>query len=200
MHTLLLGSSSVSRQILLKEAKIPFVLIGHTADEDAIPKTSVQETVLNIARFKMEHVAMPQGKEGDVAFVLTADSMVAGPDGVIYGKPKDYADAVKIIRVMATGVSFTYTGFCIEKRTMVNGAWKTERKIESVVGAGCRFAIPEHWIKTYIENSRALEAAGATTIELYGGQFLQSVEGSFTAVMGLPMFEVRQALEELGFF
>jgi septum formation protein len=200
MKELLLGSTSRPRQILLEDALIPFVVVGHDANEDDIEHTTLEETVLNIARLKMQHVYMPADKqEGEVIFVLTADSMGCTVDGVIQGKPKDRADAIAKIKSLS-GESSTCTGFCIEKRVFKNGVWTTEKKIENMVSARCKFEVPDAWIDRYLENSWSLKAAGAIAIELYGAQFLQWVDGSFTAVMGLPMFEVRQALEEVGFF
>lgn len=200
MNTLLLGSSSRSRQALLEDARIPFTVIGHNANEDDIPHTTIAETVLNIARLKMQNVFMPaDAKEGDVVFVLTADSMGCTSDGVIHGKPKDREDAVNKIRKYRDA-SETVTGFCIEKRMFQNGAWKTIQKIEKTGSARCKFNVPDEWVDRYIEYSLAMQASGAVAVEWYGMQFLEWIEGSYSAVMGLPMFEVRQALDELGFF
>jgi len=200
MNNLLLGSTSRPRQILLEDALIPFVVVGHDANEDDIPHTTIEETVLNIARLKMQHVFMPADKqEGDEVFVLTADSMGCTKDGVIHGKPKDREDAIAKIKALR-GESSTCTGFCVEKRVFKNGAWVTIDQREGVVSVRCQFEVPDEWMDRYLKNSWALKAAGAIAIELYGAQFLKWVDGSFTAVMGLPMFEVRQALEEVGFF
>ena len=199
MKKLLLGSTSRSRQLLLEEAQIPFEVIGHDADEESVPRTSISETVQNIARLKMEHVKIPDGQEGDVVFVLTADSMGCGVDGTIHGKPKNREDAIKKLQALR-GESSTFTGFCIERKRYQNGAWHTEQKREGISSARCKFVVPDAWVDRYLEHSWGLSAAGAIAIELYGAQFLEWIDGSFSAVMGLPLFEVRQALEEMGFF
>lgn len=200
MNTLLLGSTSRPRQILLEDALISFIVVGHDANEDDIKHTTIEETVLNIARLKMDNVFMPADqKEGDAIFVLTADSMGCTMDGVIHGKPKDRDDAIAKIKALS-GESTTATGFCVEKRVIKDGVWTTADKREGVVVARCKFEVPDAWLDRYLENSWALKAAGAIAIELYGAQFLKWVDGSSTAIMGLPMFEVRQALEEVGFF
>ena len=67
-NILLLGSQSLSRQRLLKEANIPFKFIGHNADETACVAglSSPQEIVQTIAREKMNHVCLPsQGEAGN---------------------------------------------------------------------------------------------------------------------------------------
>ena len=200
MNTLLLGSASRPRQILLEDALVPFIVVGHDANEDDIKHTTIEETVLAIAQLKMDQVFMPADeKEGCVLFVLTADSMGCTVDGVIHGKPKNREDAITKLKALS-GESMTATGFCVEKRVIKDGVWTTADKREGVVAARCKFEVPDAWLDRYLENSWALKAAGAIAIELYGAQFLKWVDGSSTSVMGLPMFEVRQALEEVGFF
>ena len=72
---LLLGSTSFSRQKLLKQAHIPFMVTGHTADETAcdwgMPFPKLLET---IAISKMDHVIIPEGKHDEILFALTADT------------------------------------------------------------------------------------------------------------------------------
>ncbi len=61
-NILLLGSSSASRKMLLQQAKIPFIEIPHTADEDAVDKSLPFTTLLlEIARYKMKHVHLEPG-------------------------------------------------------------------------------------------------------------------------------------------
>ena len=62
------------------------------------------------------------------------------------------------------------------------------------------FEVPEEWIDIYLEKSVGLRASGAIAIEDFGEQFLKSVSGSYSAIVGLPMFELREALSQLGFF
>lgn len=200
MNTLLLGSTSKSRQMLLKEALISFEVIGHSADEDAVDKSLPFKKLLQeIARHKMNHVTLPQGKEGDVLFVLTADSMGHDRHGVVHGKPKGREDAIKKIRALSED-STTATAFCLDRKRYCNGKWEIEKRIEQCVQSTYRFNIPDEWIDRYLEHSWALIASGAIAVELYGMQFLETVHGSYSAIVGLPMFELREALEEVGFF
>ena len=75
-NTLLLASSSSSRKMLLDESQIPFKVIYQTADESQCDVgLPFQQLVEAIANHKMNHVIMPEGKEGDLAFVLTADTI-----------------------------------------------------------------------------------------------------------------------------
>lgn len=207
---LYLASSSRSRQVLLNEALIPFTVIGHSADEDAPDRSLPFEKLLQeIARLKMDHALLPEGHEGQEIYVLCADSMGYDAQGVVHGKPKDREDAIAKIKALGEK-SFTATAFCLDKKVWnpslpsassgCDGAWECIERIERVVGAHYRFTIPDKWIDRYLEHSWAMIASGAIAVEFYGAQFLECIDGSYTAVMGLPMFELRQALEHLRFF
>ena len=200
MNILLLGSNSQPRKLLLDNAKIPYQILGHTADEELVDQSlDLQERVAAIARHKMEHVSLPAGKEGQIIFVLTADSMGKSASGKVYGKPKSRQEAVTILESLGVQEHSTATGFCLDKKQYHNGAWQVIERVEKVVTARYQFEIPQHWIDRYLEHSWGLNASSAIAIEGYGEQFLKTITGSYTAVIGLPMFELRQALEQVDF-
>lgn len=199
-YTLFLGSKSYSRKLLLDLAKIPYQVVGQDADETQCDwGLPMQKLVESIALHKMEHVILPAGKEGDSVFVLTADTLSLEHDGSISGKPVDRDDALNKIRRAREGMR-TGTAFCLDKKVWRDGAWHIEKRIQRYVDAEYIFDIPEEWIEPYIEHSIGLKAAGAIAIEEYGAQFLKEVRGSYSTIVGLPLFEVREALQELGFF
>ncbi|MDR3550211.1 MAG: Maf family protein [Candidatus Babeliales bacterium] len=197
---LLLGSKSQSRQILLNEAKIPFRLIEQDVDETecdwALP---LEQVVESIAIHKMNHLIMPQGSEGDVEFVLTADTLSQDHEGVIHGKPDDRADAVAKIKAARNG-SRLVTAFCLERKRFTSGAWQTETRVVQCVSAEYVFNIPDAWVDIYLDNSIALNVSNAIAIEGFGAPFLKTISGSYSTIVGLPLYELRQALEQLGFF
>lgn len=199
-NTLLVGSKSPSRQMLLNLAQIPFTLIGQNADETlcdwALP---LPEIVAHIARFKMEHVQLPVGHDGQICFVLTADTLSQDKNGTVQGKPVNRDDAIAKIKSARDG-SDLCTAFCLDKKIWCRGQWELIERIEHVAHAEYLFNIPDEWIDIYLEKSIALNAAGAIAVEEFGAQFLQLVHGSYSGIIGLPLFELREALEKLGFF
>lgn len=200
MYTLLLGSSSQSRQMLLTQAKIPFTLVGHNADERACGwGMPLQRLVETIALAKMEHVMLPAGKEGELCFVLTADTLSQDAQGTITGKPANKDEARQNLKDARAGM-YTGTAFCLDRRIYRHGTWALEQRIIRFVGTSYTFIVPDAWIETYLEESSGMIASGAIAIEEYGGLFLQDVQGSYTTIVGLPLFELREALTELGFF
>ena len=201
MNILFLGSNSQPRKTLLDNAKILYQILGHTANEEAVDQSlDLQERVAAIARHKMEYVSLPTGKEGQIIFVLTADSMGKAANGKVYGKPKNKEEAVAILESLGTQEHSTATGFCLDKKQYQNGSWQLVERVEKVVTARYLFEIPKHWIDRYLEHSWGLNASSAIAIEQYGEQFLKTITGSYTTVIGLPMFELRQALEQAGFY
>lgn len=198
---LYLASTSRSRQVLLQEARIPFECIGHDADEEAADRSlPFLDLLQQIARDKMDHALLqPGNKEGEEIFVLSADSMGYDSHGKIHGKPKDRDDAIHKIKSLGEKAT-TATAYCIDKKKWNGKEWITVERCERVVQAHYRFVVPDQWIDRYLEHSWAMIASGAIAVEFYGSQFLEWIDGSYSGVMGLPMFEVREDLEKLGFF
>jgi len=200
-NILYFGSKSQSRKMLLDESQIPYVVVDQNADETACDwNLSLPQLVLSIAIYKMQHVILPDGKhEGDICYVLTADTMSHDKNGVIHGKPIDKADAIAKIKASAAG-SFLCTAFCLDRKVWKQDAWMIEERIADVIAAEFIFLVPENWIDIYLEKTPYLDVSGGMAIEKYGNQFLKTVQGSYSTIIGLPLFEVREALEKLGFF
>lgn len=200
-NILLLASKSPSRQMLLREASIPFRVIEQDADESQCDwGLSFSQVVSRIAHYKMEHAILPVGNTvGDRCFVLTADTLSSDANGVIHGKPTDRADAILKIKAARAG-SLLCTAFCLDRRSWDGSTWHVDERIEQVVEVRYVFDIPDTWIDIYLNHTIAQQCAGAIAVEGFGSQFLQSVEGSHSAIIGLPLFEVRKTLEKLEFF
>lgn len=199
-NVLLLGSKSQSRQTLLHQAAIPFMLVEQDADETLCDwGLPLQKVVESIAIHKMEHAVLPIGKEGERCFVLTADTLSVDKMGVIHGKPTDKDDAIAKIKAARGGMR-TGTAFCLDRKIFTNGSWVVDKRILQFVEAQYDFDVPDSWIEQYLEKSFGLQCSGAIAIEEYGGLFLKMVNGSYTTIVGLPLFQVREALEEIGFF
>lgn len=200
---LYLASSSKSRQDALKEAKINFQVIPQSSPEFCDYSLDFNKIVEAIAVSKMDHAILPESlsncKKGDHIFVLTADTMTRDSAGQIHGKPKDKQEAIEKIKQVA-GISETCTAFCLDKKVFDGKNFVTqERHLKSIVST-CDFQIPPDWYEKYIENVDVLNCCGALDITGYGSQFLKSLTGSYSGILGLPIFEVRESLEKLGFF
>lgn len=197
---LYLGSKSHSRQELLTRASIAYEVVGQDADETVCDcNLPFNEIVSSIARCKMEHVVLPAGVDGSVCFVLTADTLTCGSDGSVNGKPADRDDAIRQIKSAKDG-AVTATAFCLDKKIWRNDSWQTQERIERYAQGTCSYVVPDDWLERYLAQSFVYSSAGAIFVEGYGAQFVKEIQGSYTAIIGLPMFELREALTEIGFF
>ena len=201
-----LASKSHSRQALLKTSNIPFIVIDQNADESKCKRSgTLQQVIEEITQIKMDGAIVPDGKEkGEVAFVLTSDTMGMDSAGEICGKPKDHADAVRMLHSYRKGAE-TGTAFCLDKRIWDGSVWQVEKRVVRYVNATYIFNVPDSMMELYFKNSLAnfdityMDVSGAVAVEDYGMQFVTNFKGSFTAVMGLPLYELREELLNLGF-
>jgi septum formation protein len=200
MKKLYLGSKSRSRQELLQNVGIAFELVGQDSDEAVCNwDQPFKDIVAGIARSKMEHVVLPAATEGCECFVLTADTMTCNSDGSINGKPVDREDAIAKIKAAQDNV-ITGTAFCLEKKLWHAGGWHAKKHLEGYAQGACSYVVSDRWLETFLEQPFVYTSAGALFVEGFGAQFVKEVHGSYSAIIGLPMFEVREALEEIGFF
>lgn len=199
-NKLLLGSKSLARQQLLREANVPFEIVEQGAQEGSCNwRLPLVKLVEQIAIYKMDYVKLPSGRDGQYCFVLTADTLSQDADGTIQGKPIDRADAIAKIKSACAGSTLA-TAFCLDKRVYQSGTWKIEKRIVRVVTAEYLFVVPDDWVERYLQYSRGFISSNAIAVEGYGAQFLKQVSGSYSVIVGLPMFELREALNELNFF
>ena len=200
-NILLLGSKSQSRQGLLREVQIPFKVVGQNADETQCDwGLPLPKLVQKIALHKMNNVVLPAaGDDGTICFVLTADTLSQDKSGMINGKPIDKNDAIIKIKMARKG-TYLCTAFCLDKKIWRNSSWHVEERIEEWVSAEYNFVVPDDWIDIYLEKSLGLQTSNAIAVEEFGGQFLEVVRGSYSAIVGLPLFQVRKALERISFF
>lgn len=202
-YTLYLASGSSGRKDLLREADLPFTVAFQDADESTCSlDQSLESLVEQLALLKMKHVQIPNGIEGQIVFVVTADTMtLVSVDGklVLFGKPVDRDDARRMLIASREG-STTGTAFCLQKRQWSNGAWHV---LDQAVGYDEAFSlivIPDAFIDFYLDRTLFLQLSGSIAIRGLCEQFVKEVRGNYSAIIGMPMFKLREALWKLGFY
>lgn len=202
MKTLYLASKSAARRDLLMQARIPFFLLEQDANESLCDwGLTLERVALSVAEHKMQHALTPQNQAGNEFFVLTADTVVQDKNGLLYAKPENYDHAFSMMRSFASGTVRVATAFVVEKRVKRNDQWIVNDKVVDVVVSQLELEIDDFWIKRYLEMvPEYLSIAGALQIEGFGSQFIKKIDGSYSGILGLPLCEVRQALEKLRFF
>jgi len=201
-NKLYLGSQSKARQKLLEIASIDYEVIEHKSDECGVrPSSTFADYVLAISEHKMEHIELPAPTAQEPIFVLTADTLMqTAKTKKILGKPQDKDHAKEMIASYRNEMIELVTACCLEKKEFLENGWHTIASKHWTTPATLEFSVDENLVDLYLEKMpHAMNACGAGIIEGFGFNFLKSVSGSFTAVLGLPLYELRQALKDIGF-
>jgi len=199
-----LASQSASRKQLLDLADIAYKTISHSSDEietDTSPEFS--KRVLAIAQGKMRTIISPDyhDQTGRAIFILTADTLIRSTkSNQVLSKPRDIHHAREMIGILRDEPAEVVTGCCLEKRSYENGVWRVIEHVSWTTSSIAEFIIDESMVDRYFEKTPFfLNISAGCAVEGFGQSFLKSVNGSYTGILGLPLFELRQALKTLGF-
>lgn len=179
---LVLASSSPRRSEILGALGIPFRIAAADVDETVLPGESGREAAVRLARAK----AAATGSLHRDAWVLAADTLVL-IDGAVLGKPRDDADAAAMLRRLSGREHVVVTAVSLLR----NGGPELATVEESRV----RIApLDEEEIDWYVATGEPRDKAGAYAVQGLGARFVESVDGSFSNVMGLPARSVYRLL------
>ncbi|MBX3481322.1 MAG: septum formation protein Maf [Caulobacter sp.] len=184
---LVLGSASPRRLELLRQVGIEPDLVD-PADIDETPgkDETPRRLVLRLAREKAAAVAARH--EG--AHVLAADTLVAVGRRIL-GKPADEAEARRMLALLSGRSHWVLTGVAV----IAPGGRVADRVVESRITFK-RLSPAE--TETFIASRDWDDAAGGYKIHKRAGAFVTALQGSFTGVVGLPLYETLCLLEGLG--
>lgn len=182
MQKLIVASNSARRQQLMKDAGFVFEVHVLDVDETLDPSIANADAA--------EYLAEKKNKAYRAIFkdeiVLTSDTVVVA-NGEILGKPKDEKEAFQMVATMSGKSHEVVSGVCISSPDhKVSFSDVTQVQFESLS--------PEE-IKYYIETYQPYDKAGSYGIQEWIGMIgIQSIQGSFYNVMGLPINKVYQTL------
>lgn len=185
MTAILLASASPRRLAMLERAG--FAVRGHSPeiDESPHPGEDASALVLRLARAKAAAGAAVASHE---EVIVAGDTVVALGDEIL-GKPRDAAEAARMLRALSGREHDVLGGWCVRRGG---------HELAGVVRTTVRFRpIGEDEIASYIASGEPLGKAGAYAIQERGGAFVAAVAGSFANVVGLPLGAVLEAIAEL---
>ena len=187
MPALFLASASPRRRELLTQIGVPFSLLSVSIDETPGTAEAPDTYVQRLAREKA--LAGLAQVDQDSACVLGADTTVV-LDQQILGKPADKADALAMLQALSGREHQVMTAIAL-----ANGAGCEVRLVCSRV----RFRpIGVDEAERYWASGEPQDKAGGYAIQGWGAVFVSSLEGSYSAVVGLPLCETAQLLEAYG--
>jgi len=179
-----LASSSPRRSQILERMGLDFTAAGVDIDERQHPGETADIMVVRLAVEKACAVTPEPDK-----VVLGADTAVV-LDGEVFGKPADRADALRMLAMLSGRRHQVMTGVAVR-------AASTAESLLSVTEVTFRKIAPDEALD-YWQSGEPRGKAGAYAIQGLGGTFVESIAGSYTGVVGLPVFETAELLRSAG--
>ena len=176
-----LASASPRRSLLLDQIGIVHRVRPAPVDETALPNEMPRNYVLRRA----EHKARRAWLHDASLPVLAADTSVV-LDGAIHGKPADRADALRMLGRLSGRVHEVLTAVALATHVGIDVRLSTSKVSMRSIGVAEREA--------YWSSGEPVGKAGAYAIQGIGARFIRRLEGSYSGVMGLPLFETCELL------
>ncbi len=184
---IVLASRSPRRKKLLEQIGLEFEIVDSNYDENQIKIADLIELAKFLALKKAEVVAARY----DDAIIIGADSVVIF-NGQALGKPKDAADAKRILRELSGKENKGITGYAIidtKNKIVVNNHSEAVVKFRN---------LSEEEIDEYVATGEPLDMAGAYGLMDKGAVLMESVRGNFYSIVGLPINQVYVELRKMG--
>jgi septum formation protein len=182
---IILASASPRRKELLNQIGIRYTVYAVDIDETPLMDESPLAYVQRVAADKSAACVVKLQTE---QLVLAADTTVVLSD-VIMGKPKDEADALAMLRQLSGKTHQVYSAISLRGREHTQAVSITDVTFN---------VLSEQEILAYWHSGEPLDKAGAYAIQGKGSVFVTAINGSFSGVVGLPLFETAQLLRQQG--
>jgi septum formation protein len=190
-----LASQSPRRRQLLEQIGVQYELLLATPEEDAeslevvLPNEAPLTYVKRVTQLKLEAAVQRMKQRGLAnAPVLCADTTVALGRSIL-GKPENAADALRILKMLSGQTHRVLTAVALASgRKRVSAV-----SISQVTFAPMTLAE----MKNYIATGEPMGKAGAYGVQGAAAAYISQIKGSYTGIMGLPLFETAQLLKQL---
>jgi septum formation protein len=187
--SIVLASASPRRRELLSSLGLRFAVVASQVPETLLAGESPPDHVVRLSRDKAREVAARPDVPG--RWFIGSDTVVVR-DEVVLGKPEGSEEAAAMLRSLSGRWHQVWSGYAVFDRhtgRTVSGAVVTRVRFKELTGQE---------IAGYIATGEPFDKAGAYAIQGIGAFMVPAIEGSYTSVVGLPLCEVVDALEQLG--
>ena len=178
---LCLASASPRRRELLMQIGVPHLVVPARLDEGRESEEPPTQYVQRLARAKALEVWQRQA----TLPVLAADTAVV-VDGVIFGKPRDHDDALTMLAALSGRTHEVLTAVTLCSARGIDSALSTSTVRLRALTTAER--------ESYWQTGEPRDKAGAYAIQGLGAVFIESLAGSYSGVMGLPLYETAALL------
>ena len=179
-----LASQSPRRQDILRSLGLSFTASGVDVDEQRIENELPEAMVLRLARAKAMAANVDSSR-----IVVGADTLVV-LEAVVFGKPKDRDECLAMLASLSARTHRVMTGVAV----LASGEVQTA---VSVTEVRFREICPDEAL-AYWHSGEPCDKAGAYAIQGRGGVFVETISGSYSGVVGLPVYETSQLLCNAG--
>lgn len=185
----ILASKSPRRREILEMLGVKFEILSADADERSgitDPKALVRELALRKGRATRE-LLRERGEWDDDTLIIASDTVVATADEIL-GKPRDDADAKRMLRKLSDTTHRVISGVAL--------LWG-EREIADFDSTGVRFAkMSEREIDWYVASGEPSDKAGAYAVQGLASLFIKGLDGDYFNVVGLPVYKLNTLTRE----
>lgn len=190
---LILASASPRRQKLLQQIGFDPICTGVDIDEQPLPNETPRQLVTRLAAAKANQYLRQWRELQDHArpiVVLAADTVI-DLDGQILGKPTDRSAAITALECMASREHQVITGVCVQD----TATFCDTATVTTLVRFG---PVTLAQAEAYWETGEPADKAGSYAIQGLGAQFVSHLSGSYSNVVGLPLYETSMLLRRAG--
>lgn len=192
-----LASQSPRRRQLLEQLGVKYELLLPDADEDAegieavLPGEAPARYVQRVTGLKLDAAVARLKRRGlSAAPILCSDTTVA-LGRTIYGKPADATDAARMLAALSGQTHRVLTAVA---------AQAGRKRLAALSDSRVTFAhMTPTQIRRYVDGGEPMGKAGAYAVQGAAAAFIAKISGSYSGIMGLPMYETAQLLRESGF-
>ena len=190
VNQLILASQSPRRKALLTQLGYSFDVKASDIDETILPQERAADYVLRLAREKAEKIFKAQAHNTKkTTVVLGSDTSVVIND-IILGKPESLNDCIKTLSLLSNQQHQVLTAIAVVSDNKV---------MTQVVTTKVFFkALTLAEIQAYWHTGEPQDKAGSYAIQGIAGQFVKAIHGSYSAVVGLPLYETAELLTQFG--
>jgi septum formation protein len=181
-NPLVLASASPRRRDLLKQLELPFIQVSSNAKEEILRGDPLEDAG-RIAEEKARHILMTQRNH----WILGADTMVVLNDRIL-GKPSNPEEAGSMLRFLAGKKHRVITGFSILDPA---GGLSHREAVTTIVKMK---ELSDKEIQGYMSTGEPFGKAGSYAVQGIGAFMVESIQGSYTNVVGLPLCSLIKAL------
>ena len=197
-YKIYLASKSPRRRELLRQIGVEFELLllrdnsprGPEVSEEVLPGEKVEDYVVRVTREKAEFASrMMIMRRLPARPVLAADTTVV-IDGRILGKPANEAEAMEMLRALSGRTHQVLTSVALHHE---DNTWQITQTSDVKMAT-----LSEAMMRAYCATTEPYDKAGGYGIQGKAAVFVERITGSYTGIMGLPLFETAQLLQKAG--